>query len=105
MNSPDSPTGYFEIPLPTAANGVSFVVYAASQTGTNIYNLFPDSFPLGTTYGTNFIDTFAVSTAAPYTVASLPANTIPGLPSATNGVFTITDNARQVILERNAPYG
>jgi hypothetical protein len=105
MQTPDSPAGFFEIPLPSAANGVSFAVYAATQTGTNIYNLYPDSFPLGTVYGSNFIDVFNVSTAAPYTVASLPANAIPGLPSALNGVFTVTDNTRQVILERNAPYG
>jgi hypothetical protein len=105
MNSPDSPTGFFEIPLPSAANGVSFAVYAATQTGTNIYSLYADSFPLGTAYGSNFIDMAGVSTTAPYTVTSLPANVIPGLPSAANGVFTVTDNTRQVILERNAPYG
>lgn len=105
MNTPDSPCGYFEIPLPANANGVSFAVYAATQTGTNIYSLFADSFPLGTVYGTNFIDALNFSTAAPYTVASLPANTIPGLPSAANSVFTVTDASRQIILERNAPYG
>ena len=105
MNTPDSPTGFFEIPLPTNANGVSFAVYAATQTGTNIYTLYADSFPLGTAYGSNFIDIFGASTVAPYSVTSLPANTIAGLPSAANGVFTITDNTRQVILERNAPYG
>src|SRR5262249_25050688 len=105
MNTPDSPTGFFEIPLPTNANGVSFVVYAATQTGTNIYNFYADSFPVGTTYGSNFIDVFGVSTVPRYTVTSLPANTSPGLPSAVNGVFTITDGTRQVILERNAPYG
>jgi K319L-like, PKD domain len=105
MQTPDSPAGFFEIPLPSAANGVSFAVYAATQTGTNIYSLYPDSFPLGTVYGSNFIDVFGVSTTAPYTVTSLAANAIPGLPSAANGVFTVTDNTRQVILERNAPYG
>jgi hypothetical protein len=105
MNTPDSPCGFFEIPLPSAANGVSFAVYAATQTGVNIYSLYPDSFPLGTVYGSNFIDTFNVSQVAPYTVSSLPANAIPGLPSAANGVFTITDGTRQIILERNAPYG
>jgi hypothetical protein len=105
MNTPDSPCGFFEIPLPTSANGVSFAVYAATQTGTNIYSLYADSFPLGITYGSNFIDIFNVSTVAPYSVTSLPAYAIPGLPSAANGVFTVTDATRQVILERNAPYG
>ena len=105
MQTPDSPTGFSEIPLPTNANGVSFAVYAATQTGTNIYSLYADSFPLGIANGSNFIDVFGFSTTAPYTVSSLPANAIPGLPSAANGVFTITDSTRQVILERNAPYG
>ena len=105
MQTPDSPAGFSEIPLPSSANGVSFVLYAATQTGTNIYSLYADSFPLGTVYGSNFIDTFNVSTTAPYTVSSLAANVIPGLPSAANGVFTVTDGTRQIILERNAPYG
>jgi hypothetical protein len=103
--TPDSPTGFFEIPLPTSANGISFVVYAGIQTGINQYTLVADSFPLGTVYGSNFIDAYGFSTTAPFTVSSLPAGTVASLPSSANGVFTITDNTRQVILQRNAPYG
>jgi hypothetical protein len=105
MNPPNSPCGWNEIPLPTNANGVSFAVYAATSTGTNTYNLWPDSFPLGTTVGTNFEDIFNISTTAPYTVTSLPAGAIAGLPSAANSVFTVIDSTRQVILERAASYG
>jgi hypothetical protein len=91
--------------LITNANGISFAVYAAVQTGVNQYTLIADSFPLGTVYGTNRIDAHAFSQTAPFTVTNLAANTIAGLPSATKSVFTITDNSRQVILERAAAYG
>jgi hypothetical protein len=103
--TPDSPTGFFEIPLPTSANGISFAVFAGIQTGVNQYTLVADSFPLGTTYGTNWMDAFNLSQVAPFTVSSLPAGVVASLPSSANGVFTVTDNSRQVILERNAPYG
>jgi hypothetical protein len=59
--------------LPSNANGVSFAVYAATQTGTNLYSLYPDSFLLGTTYGSNFIDALNAST-----VAHLHRNQPPG---------------------------
>jgi hypothetical protein len=104
--SPDSPTGFYEIPLPTNANGISFAVYAGVQTGVNQYTLIADSFPLGTVYGTNWVDAHGFGTTPPpFAVTNLNPNVIPGLPSAQKGVFTITDNSRQVILERAAPYG
>jgi hypothetical protein len=106
MAAPDSPCGFFEIPLPTKAEGVSFVVYAAIQTGPNIYSLIADSFPIGTTYGDHFVNAFDDEPlSAPYTVSDMSANVIAGLPSAKNGVFTITDDTRHVILERAVPYG
>jgi hypothetical protein len=76
--SPDSPTGFYEIPLPTNANGISFAVYAGVQTGVNQYTLIADGFPLGTVYGTNWIDAHAFSQTAPFTVTNLSANAIAG---------------------------
>lgn len=99
MNTPDSPCGFFEIPLPTNANGTSFAVYAATQSGTNIYTLYPDSFPMSTSPAF-FEDVWKDNVLSPYTVTSLAAGTIAGLPSALNSVFTVQDNTRSVILKR-----
>jgi hypothetical protein len=102
MLPPDSPTGFVEIPLPQAANGVSFVLYAATESGVGMYTLYPDSFPLGTAYGTDFEDLFGFSEEAPYAVSDLAANVLPGLPSAAGGVLTVLDDTRQIILGRSA---
>lgn len=97
MPSPTSPTLFFEVPLPSNANGVSYAIYAATSAGGGNYSLFADSFAVSPT---NFVDIHKDSTTAPYTVSSLTTNQVGGLPSALNGVFTITDDNRSVIISR-----
>jgi hypothetical protein len=100
MNTTNSPCNFIEVPLPTAATGVSFACFAANSQGAGSYLIAADSFPLSTA-SNYWEDIFNDSGTAPFTVSSLPAGiTAPSgiLPSSANGVFTITDDTRAVLL-------